>query len=191
MSRSVKPAGIAAVLLAAAVALVGCGFGESESAKSAVTGTPARKPTAQDSDMVAAVGTSKAGTGPVDMRFALSRRPKVGEPVDVEVSLIPSVTLERLFVRFQAAEGLQIVSGGQTEQLENAPGGVAIGHKVTVLPKADGIFYITAVAIADSAKESVSRNFSIPLVAGEGLSAAPVAPSAANVSEPPREQPAK
>lgn len=135
--------------------------------------------------MVAAVSTGKEA-GLVSMRFALAKRPKVGEPVDVEISLVPSTPLERLFARFQAAEGLQIVSGGQTEQLENAPAGVPIGHKVTVQANADGIFYITAVVLADSAKESVSRTFSIPLIAGEGIPAAPVAPSAANVSDKPR-----
>jgi hypothetical protein len=182
-----KPAGVFALLLAVAVALAGCSFGESEGAQSA-SGTPVRKPVAQDSEMVAAVSAGRSDEkGLVDMRFALSKRPKVGEPVDIEVSLTPSVALERLFVRFQAVEGLQIVSGGQTEQLENAASGLAIGHKVTVLPKSDGIFYITAVVVADSEKDSISRTFSIPLVAGEGLSPAPTAPPAASVSEPQRE----
>jgi hypothetical protein len=182
-----KPADVAALAAALffALALAGCSFGESDSAQSA-SGAPVRKPTAANSEMVAAVSTSRSEQGLVDMRFALAKRPKVGEPVDIEVSLMPSVTLERLFVRFQAIEGLQIVSGGQTEQLENAPGGVAIGHKVTVLPKQDGIFYITAVVVADSEKESISRTFSIPLVAGEGLAVAPAAPPAASVSEPVR-----
>jgi hypothetical protein len=187
MSRSGgRPAGVLA-LLVAAVALSACTSGESESAVSA-SGTPVRKPAASDSDMVAAVSPSRAEQGLVDMHFAIAKRPKVGEPVDIEVSLTPSAPLERLFARFQAVDGLQIVSGAQTEQIEGAPGGVAIGHKVTVLPKSDGIFYITAVVAADSEKESISRAFSIPLVAGEGVSAAPAGPPpAASVSEQPRE----
>ena len=79
------------------------------------------------------------------------------------------------------------MSGGQTEQLENAPAGVPIGHKVTVVAKADGIFYITAAVVADTDKESVSRTYSIPLIAGEGLPAAPAAPPAASTTEPRRE----
>jgi hypothetical protein len=175
----------ATILLATAFGLTGCGFGGSEGASS-VSGAPARKPAAADSEMVAAVSPSRTDAM-VDMRFVIAKRPKVGEPVDVEVALTPSVQLERLFARFQAVEGLQIVSGGQTEQLENAPRGVAVGHKLTILPKQDGIFYITAVVVADSEKESVSRTFHIPLVAGEGLVAPPAAaPPAANVSESPR-----
>jgi hypothetical protein len=143
---------------------------------------------AADNEMVAAVSAARAETGLVDMRFALGKRPKVGEPVDIEVSLVPAVALDRLFVRFQPIEGLQIVSGGQTDQLEKAPAGVAIGHKVTVLAKADGIFYINAVVVADTEKESISRTYSIPLIAGEGISAAPVAPAAASTSEPPAPQ---
>jgi hypothetical protein len=191
MSRSgakpaMKSAIVAVLLLAAAVAVASCGFGESGSAKS-VSGAPARKPVAVESEMVAAVSASRAEKGWVDMRFALAKRPKVGDPFDVEVSLVPSVPLERLNVRFQAAEGLEIVSGGQTEQLENAPANVPIGHKVTVLAKADGIFYINAVVVADTEKDSISRAYSIPLIAGEGISAAPAVPPAASTSEPSRE----
>lgn len=193
MSRSGRtPASVAALLMAVAVALAGCGFGESDEGAKSVSGAPVRKPTSEQSDMVAAVSSSRSDEGGlVAMHFVLAKRPKVGEPVDIEVSLTPSIALERLFVRFQAVEGLQIVSGGQTEQIENAASGVAIGHKVTVLPKADGIFYITAVVVADSAKDSVSRTFSIPLIAGEGLSAAPAAPPSASVSEPARESTAQ
>lgn len=191
MSRSggkpaMKSAIVAALLLAAAVTLVGCDFGESGSAKS-VSGAPVRKPVTGESEMVAAVSAARAERGLVDMRFTLEKRPKVGEPVDIEVSLVPAVALERLFVRFQPIDGLQVVSGGQTEQLESVPAGVPIGHKVTVLAKADGIFYINAVVIGDTEKESISRTYSIPLIAGEGISAAPAVPPAASASEPPRE----
>jgi hypothetical protein len=177
------PAGIA-MALAAAVSLLGCEPGESEGATS-TSGTTARKPTAADSEMVAAVSATR-GPGVVDLKFALAKRPKVGEPVDIELSITPSMPLDRLFARFQVVEGLELVSGGETEQLENAPGGVAVGHKVTVLPQADGIFYLTAVVLADSEKESIARTFMIPIIAGQGLMAAPAVPSAASVAEPQR-----
>src|SRR5688572_4356284 len=122
-------AGIAAILLAAAGVLAGCGTSEPEETSSS-GGTTAPKPVASNAqnDMVAAVsyGTEQ---GLVDLRFALLARPKVGQPVDIELALTPTVELERMFARFQAAEGLQLVSGGETQQIENPAKGVSVGHK--------------------------------------------------------------
>jgi hypothetical protein len=183
-----RPAGlsvlIAGMFCVVAASLSGCNFAGSDGATSA-SGVAARKPSAADSDMVAAVSTSRSA-GVVELKFAVAKRPKVGEPVEVEFSITPSIPLEGLFARFQVVEGLQLVSGGETEHLENAPGGVSVGHKVTVLPQADGIFYITAVVLADSETESVARTFTIPLIAGQGFVESPATPQAASVAEPQR-----
>jgi hypothetical protein len=176
--------------LAAAGVLAGCGSAEPEetSANGTSTSSPPAAPNNQN-DMVAAVsyGTEQ---GLVDLRFAVLGRPKVGQPVEIELAMTPAVELERMFARFQAVEGLELVSGNETRQIENPPKGVAIGHKLTVLPQADGIFYLTAVVLADSAKESVARTFTIPLIAGEGLPALPTPsstpPSASVANEPQR-----
>jgi hypothetical protein len=186
-------AGIAAILLAAAGVLAGCGTSEPEETSSSGGTAAPPKPVASNAqnDMVAAVsyGTEQ---GLVDLRFALLARPKVGQPVDIELALTPTVELERMFARFQAAEGLQLVSGGETQQIENPAKGVSVGHKVTVLPQADGIFYITAVVLADSEKESIARTFTIPLIAGEGLPALPTpaaTPPSASVANQPQSVP--
>jgi hypothetical protein len=175
----------AGLLCVVSVSLFGCNWAGSEGATSA-SGVAARKPSAADSDMVAAVSTTRSA-GVVELRFAVAKRPKVGEPVEIEFSITPSVPLDGLFARFQVTEGLQLVAGGETEHLEDAPGGVSVGHKVTVLPEADGIFYITAVVLADSETESVARTFTIPLIAGQGFVESPAAPAAASVADPQRE----
>ncbi len=179
------PLGIGAMLVVTVLSVFGCDSIGSDHATSS-SGVAARKPAAADTDMVAAVSTTRSA-GVVDLKFAVAKRPKVGEPVEIEFSITPAIALEGLFARFQVAEGLQLVSGGETEHLENAPSGVAVGHKVTVLPQADGIFYITAVILADSETESVARTFTIPLIAGQGLMDLPETPPAASVAEPQRQ----
>ena len=135
--------------------------------------------------MVAAVS---AGEGPssVDVKFELTRRPEVGKPVDIALALIPTGRLELLYARFQADEGLELVKGGQTEQIARPAAGSPVSHTVTVIPKRDGIFTVTAVVLTDSDSDSVSRNFSIPLIAGSGLpewSAKPTAAQPATAGE--------
>jgi hypothetical protein len=128
--------------------------------------------------MVAAVSTSRVA-GPVDVRFAIAQRPTVGQPLDVELALTPAKDLDLLFARFQAAEGLELVKGMETEHLEHPRPGEPVSHIVTVLPKADGIFYVTATVLADTDTESLTRTFSIPIIAGSGL------PSLSTDSSPP------
>ncbi len=190
----VPRAGIAALavtVLALTLAMTGCGGSEPDAAagtptpKSA-TASKATTPAAGDADMIAAFSATRGQPGLVDLKFKLDKRPAVGEPVDIELALIPSVELERLFARFQGSDGLQIVSGAETEHFERPAKGAAVGHKLTVTAKTDGIFYITAVVLADSENESVARTFAIPLIAGQGLSELPGAPAAASVADPKR-----
>jgi hypothetical protein len=42
---------------------------------------------------------------------------------------------------------------------------------VTIVPQHNGIFYVTAVVLTDSSDDTFARTFSIPVIAGEGLSA--------------------
>jgi hypothetical protein len=177
---------LAAVLLCAGLAA--CGSSDSDAAGGSTSSNRSsanRSSATPSAGMVAAVG-AKPGSGVVDLRFSIAKRPQVNEPVDIDLALIPSIELEHLFARFQVAEGLQLVAGGETDHIEHPPAGVAVGHKLTVIPKTDGIFYVTAVVLADSDKDSIARNFNIPIIAGQGLAELPAAPAAASVSNPQR-----
>jgi hypothetical protein len=135
------------------------------------------------SDMVSAVSGGKAGP-PVTLKFALNQRPLVGEPIDVEVALIPVSPLDRLFVRFQPSSGLTLVKGGESPEYENPPTGQPIAHVVTVMANNDGIFYITAAVVADAPDLSLTRTFSIPVIAGNGISAPAPKPTAQAADAP-------
>jgi hypothetical protein len=163
----------AALVLAAALLCSGCGSSEPDPAASGgatsvrpKSGAPARP------DMVAAVSASKT-PGAVDLRFAVSARPTVGQPLDIEFLLTPTRELDALLARFQAGEGLELVKGAETERLEHPAIGTPLPHVVTVIPRGDGIFYVTAVIVSDSPTESVSRNYAIPIIAGTGLAELP------------------
>lgn len=164
-----------AVLLAA---LNGCGKTEHVGSASAPGRHAAKAP--QDpavlalANMVSAVGTGKP-YGDIQLKFDLRARPVVGEPVDIDLALIPIHDLDRVSATFQAADGLEVTKGGRSPEFSRPPAGVPISHTLTVVPQRDGVFYVSAVVLADSASETVTRNFSIPLIAGAGNSV-PAAP---------------
>ena len=184
----VRATGVCAAALAFGLALIlaGCDSQPDPTAPTPASSRKSADPSGTDADMVTAFSTRSTGQpGLVDLKFKLAKRPAVGEPVEIALELVPTVALERLFARFQAADGLQIVSGAESEHFEHPAKGVPVGHKITVTPRADGIFYVTAIVLADSDKESVARTFSFPLIAGQGLLEQPsAAPPAASATDP-------
>ena len=173
---------IAAIVLSASMLLGGCGAPEPTPAERAAATKASKAAAAAAADLVSAVSASK-GSGPVDVKFVLNERPAVGQPIDIELVFTPSLDLDGLFARFQAAEGLELVKGAETEHIEAPRKDVPVKHTVTVIPKSDGIFYLTAVVLADSPTASVSRIFSIPIIAGAGLAELPEAPPVATHSD--------
>jgi hypothetical protein len=120
-------------------------------------------------DMVAAVAAAKAGP-PVEVKFALSTRPEVGQVMDLDVAVVPREPVpDSLSVSFQVADGLDIVEGSQLERVDKLVDGTPIRHVVKILPKRDGIFALTAVVSFAASNQDWSRTFSIPVIAGEGL----------------------
>jgi hypothetical protein len=149
----------------------GCGSSDPDPTADGQGGTKAKAgkaPPRVRPDMVAAVSASKS-PGPIDLRFAVPQAPVVGQPIDIQLSITPKVELERIVARFQATDGLELLRGAETGVLDKPAPGVEIIHTLTVIPKADGIFNITAVVLTDSATDSVARTFSIPLIAGNGV----------------------
>jgi hypothetical protein len=177
---------VCAFIVAGAFILLGCGSSEPDPSATTATGNkpkaarPAGRP-----DMVAAVSSSKS-PGAADLKFALSGRPTVGQPVDIQLALTPTVELDRLFVRFQASEGMEIVKGAETERYEDPAPGTELPHTLTVIPKSDGIFNVTAVVVTDSPKESFARTYTIPIIAGAGLPELPPQAEAGPQSKPAR-----
>ena len=183
-----------AVAAALALAIGGCGSsGESGSGAAAANkGSPgAKAPNVgrrPPDNMVAAVSAAKGGP-PVELKFELRERPRVGQPVDIDIALLPaSPNLERVHAVFQAGDGLDLVSGGETAPIEKPQDGVAVHHTIRILPKRDGIFVVSAVVSVDSSNESLSRTFSIPLIAGEGLTEL-AAKSEVAAGQPPEPRP--
>jgi hypothetical protein len=186
--RDVGAVGVAAFVWIAAFglasSLTGCGSDPAPATAASAAGK-AKPGAGGRADMVAAVSSTR-NIGAVDVRFALSGRPVVGQPVDIRLSFRPGIELDRLFARFQASDGLDLVKGAETGQLDRPAIGADIQHIVTVVPKSDGIFYVTAVVLTDSPTESVTRNYSIPIIAGAGLAELPQPEMARPPSRPSR-----
>ena len=170
-------AGWLAAVAAGCVGAAGCGSGD-QNAQSAATSvkshkaktaaTPGKPGEVSLGDMVAAVSSSKGP--PVELKFSVPVRPEVGQPTEIDVALIPSQPLpDSVSISFQVVDGLDIVDGSQMERVDKLTAGTPIRHVLKVLPKRDGIFALTAVVSYTASSQEMNRMFSIPVIAGVGL----------------------
>ena len=175
-STRISRAGWAVAMMAGLGLLAGCGSSsgsghESAAAKSKKTHTqaaadPAERPA---SDMVAGVTPSKAGP-PVALKFELRELPQAGQLLDVDIAVLPgNPAINRIYGKFQGADGLDLVEGGELSAIEKPAVGSVIRHVVRVLPKQDGIFTVSATVSVDLADDSITRTYSIPVIVGDGL----------------------
>jgi hypothetical protein len=127
-------------------------------------------------NLVAAVATGKPGA-PVQMRFDIANRPKLGEAFEVAVEVSADApNVGNLQVVFQATDGLEIRGGSEIAAAAPAAG-QALAHKIVVQPLREGIFYISAVATADVNGVVEARSFAIPVIVGNAAPASANKPS--------------
>ena len=107
----------------------------------------------------------------------------MAQPLDIELVIVPlSGAVDSVSGQVEADEGLELVDGASIARHRQA-GGCADRAHLKVLPKREGIFTLRVIVSVDSAGQTSSQTFSIPLIAGAGI-AAPPKPAAA-----PRRQP--
>jgi hypothetical protein len=132
---------------------------------SAVSGSPKVGATA-DPEMVSAVSAAGNSTTPVSMKFKLESRPTVTIPVQLLISLLPApeAAISHIRISFQAGDGLQLQSEKILDVSEPAPG-MPIQHELTLMPQQNGVLDLTATVLVDTDRGSISRTYSIPLIA--------------------------
>jgi Translocon-associated protein beta (TRAPB) len=170
-------AGWLAAVAAGCVGAAACGSGDPKGQSAATSvkshkvksaGAPGKPGETSLGDMVAAVSASKGP--PVELKFSMPVRPEVGQAAEIDVAVIPSQPLpDSVSVSFQVVDGLDIVDGSQMERVEKLTAGTPIHHVLKVLPKRDGIFALTAVVSYTASNQEMNRMFSIPVIAGVGL----------------------
>jgi hypothetical protein len=158
------------LLLAAA----GCGSQNEPAPAPARTAAPVKK-AASPADglspyLVAAVTTAKGGASLLQVKFEVGARPAVGDPVDVDLVIVPAADhIEQISGTVSGDDGLEVVSGGTVPAAEKPAFGTPIHHKLRVRAKRDGIFTLSAALTVDAGGQTLAPVYSLPLIAGNGF----------------------
>src|SRR6516162_7985127 len=104
-----------ALSVSLATVFAGCGS-RSDSTPQSPAKTITRKvvnPADDTSRMVSAVAASKPSTLPLQLKFDLHDRPDIGQPLDVDLAIIPiSASVDRVAGNVEGEDGLELLDGG-------------------------------------------------------------------------------
>ena len=163
-----------ALSLAAAVLFAGCGFRSSDGGAGNAPIKSVTKKAISPADelsrnMVSAVAANKPSTLPVQVKFELHDRPDVGQPVDVDLAIVPmSASVDRLSGRLEGEDGLELLEGAEIAATDRPAEGIPIRHAVKVVARREGIFTVHAVLTVDSSGQTSTETYAMPVIAGGG-----------------------
>jgi hypothetical protein len=170
-----------------AAMLVACGDSPSDEQAAATRSNQAARPKGDDlgTNMVAAVPAGRSSTA-IRVHFALGMAPEIDKPLPVEIAIVPGQDFAAVRARFEGTEGLALSSGEELPAANSPRINSIIKHQLVLLPKAEGVFMITATVDTDSAIEGgVTRVFSLPVVvAGKPSANAAAGPGAKSPASP-------
>lgn len=155
-----------ATALTAITLLCGCGR-ESEPKNFRISHQPVKDPgaAADEAEMVSAVSPG-GSTSPVGLRFKVFDPPRVDRPLRLELVLAqdPGLDIGHLLVSLQPGDGL-VLESDRSIEFEAPPPGTT--HRMTVNLRAQqpGLLNLSATVLVDTGNTSLTRSFSIPLIA--------------------------
>jgi hypothetical protein len=120
--------------------------------------------------MVSAVGLVKS-TVPVALKFGLRAAPKIGEPLAIDLALVPQVAADSALIQVTASDGIDTSAAGAQAPFEKLAAGESYKLSVTVTPTKSGVLLLGVSVSLKHDEITESRAFSIPLIVAEAAPA--------------------
>jgi hypothetical protein len=125
-----------------------------------------RGPTAaqQTLGMVQAASQGKSQV-PVELKFELGSRPKVGQPLEINLALISQVSATPASIQVNTADALTLAPGPNQFDIPSAEAGEVYRETVNVTPNAEGVLLVGLTVSLKHDDVTEQRAFSIPIIA--------------------------
>ena len=171
---TVKTTGILILLLCAVAALSACN--RDSSSAPAANAVPRAKPKApvaaksgptaaeQTAGMVQAATQGKSQV-PVELKFDLGSRPKVGQLLEINLALIAQIPASAVTLQVKGAEDLIVAQDAAQFDLSAEEAGEVYRQTVKVTPNAEGVSLVGVTVSLKHDDITEQRAFSIPIIA--------------------------
>jgi hypothetical protein len=114
--------------------------------------------------MVEAVAQGKS-QAPVELKFDLGARPKVGQPLQINLALIAQVPGNPATIQVNGAEGITVEAGANQFDIPAEEPGEVYRKTVSVTPNAEGVLLVGVTVSLKHDEITDSKAFSIPIIA--------------------------
>jgi len=162
------------LLLCAATATAACHKdGDSAPAANAVSRIKPKAPVApkpggtaaeQTAGMVQAASQGKS-TVPVELKFDIAQRPKVGEPLTINLALIAQIPASPATIQVTGADDVSVAPGANQFDIPAEEAGEVYRETVNVTPNAEGVLLLGVTVSLKHDEILEQRVFSIPIIA--------------------------
>jgi hypothetical protein len=101
---------------------------------------------------------------PVELKFDLAQRPKVGQRVDVNLALIAQISASPVSIQVSGSDGMTLSAGSNELDIPVAEAGEVYRHTLSVTPTAEGVLLIGVTVSLKHDEVTDQRVFSIPII---------------------------
>ena len=101
---------------------------------------------------------------PVRLRFELKQRPVIGQPLDVDVAVMPQIDASAADIQVTGGDGLTVAPEAKQVALPAVEAGQVYRQTVTVTATGDGVLLLGLTVSLKHDEMTDSRAFSIPLI---------------------------
>jgi hypothetical protein len=101
---------------------------------------------------------------PVTLKFGLKQRPKLGQPLDIDIAVMPQIDASLADILVTGGDGLTVAPDSNKVELAAVERGRVYRQVVTVTPSLDGVLLLGLTLSLKHDEMTDSRAFSIPLI---------------------------
>ena len=113
--------------------------------------------------MVQAAGQGKSELA-VELKFDLPRRPTLGQPLDINIALVPQIDADPAEIQVTGGDGLTLPPGANHFNLAAVQAGQVYRQSFTVTPSVEGVLLLSLTVSLKHDDTVETRAFYIPLI---------------------------
>ena len=118
----------------------------------------------QTAGMVQAASQGKSQV-PVELKYDITQRPKVGQPLDIDLALVAQIAASPASIQVTGADDVSVAPSPNQFDIPSEEAGEVYRETVHVTPNAEGVVLLGVTVLLKHDEIVDQRVFSIPIIA--------------------------